>query len=325
MTDLGEVRDDIGPFLGWPAERGEPDEMVGVDPAAAGSDERRSSAREPVASESLPVAPIAAASQALPENLAPLVALLAARAVEPDTVREMLAIQREFELGRAREAYARALARFRAVAPTLAKDREVRADTDEKRGASASYRHTSLGHALERVNPLLGELGLNLSWHPRVEDGTVHVETRLTHELGHAESVTLPGAPDSSEGKNPLQAMKSTITYLERTGALALLGLAARDDDDDAASACPPPPPEGGFVSETQAEALAALLDAIEHHDGGARRRWFTHYAGIFDPADNAIGLAIPASMYERAERQLANRLEERRRTADAASGGLSV
>ena len=285
MTDLSDTREDAGPFLGWPddGERAAPD----AGRAAANT-----------------------ADAALPDGLAPLVALLASRAVDPGTVREMLAIQREHRAERAREAYAGALARFRRVAPTLDKDREVVVDTEED--TTRTYRHTTLGHAMAAVNPLLGELGLNLSWHPRVEDGVVHVETRLTHELGHAESVTLPGAPDRSGGKNAIQAMKSTITYLERTGALALLGLAGRDDDDGrAAGAIEPEQPPVELLSDDEATALDALLHEVERHDPGARRRWFAHYGGVFASADNPLGLAIPAELVERAERQLERRLDE--------------
>ena len=297
MTDLADTRDDTGPFLGWPGDTGGPD---AADRPEGGPD-----------------AP-------LPDGLAPLVALLASRAVDADTVREMLAVQRDHRAELAREAYARALARFRRVAPTLDKDREVVAETDDD--TSRTYRHTSLGHAMEVVNPLLGELGLNLSWHPRVEDGVVHVETRLTHELGHAESVTLPGAPDRSGGKNAIQAMKSTITYLERTGALALLGLAGRDDDDGrAAGAIEPEQPPVELLSDDEASALDALLHEVERHDPGARRRWFAHYGGVFPSADNPLGLAIPAELVERAERQLERRLDEcvaAGRPRDGAAGG---
>ena len=303
MTDLSDTRTDAGPFLGWPADddarRAAPD----APPAPAPGDAR------------------------LPDGVVPLVALLASRAIDPATAREMLAIQREHRAERAREAYARALARFRRVAPTLKKDREVVLPGGDgtARDVATVYRHTSLGHALERVNPLLGELGLNLSWHPRVEDGVVHVETRLTHELGHSESVTLPGAPDEGEGRNAIQAMKSTITYLERTGALALLGLAGRDDDDGrGAGPIEPERPAVELLDDEEAAALDALLHEVERHDPGARRRWFAHYGGVFERADNVLGLAVPAELVERAERQLERRLDEclarERAAADAAA-----
>lgn len=319
MTDLADTRDDTGPFLGWPAEPVASDEHPPEGPIG----EPAERAVEPPTGEAVAAAP-------LPEGLAPLVALLASRAVDPATIGEMLAIQREYRAERAREAYAAALARFRTVAPTLDKDREVvveREDGADGRasGLTTTYRHTSLGHAMETINPLLGELGLNLSWHPRVEDGVVHVETRLTHALGHAESVTLPGAPDRSGGKNAIQAMKSTITYLERTGALALLGLAGRDDDDGrAAEALEPEGAPVTLLDDAQASTLDALLHDVERLDPGARRRWFAHYGGVFPAADNAIGLAVPADLFDRAERQLLRRLAECHEATGGAAGGMA-
>lgn len=306
MTDLADTRDDTGPFLGWPAD---------PDAPAPGSSEH---AAEHAAGDG--DGGSAETPPCLPDGLAPLVALLASRAVDPDTIREMQEIQREHHVARARAAHAGALARFRRVAPTLDKDREVVVELEDNRAgrspdAVTSYRYTSLGHAMETINPLLGELDLNLSWHPRVEDGVIHVETRLTHALGHSESVTLPGAPDASGGKNAVQAMKSTISYLERTGALALLGLAARDDDDDARTATSEGRPAAAveLLSDAEANTLNALLDDVERLDPGARRRWFAHYGGVFAPADNSLGLAIPADLFDRARTQLATRLAERR------------
>ena len=253
----------------------------------------------------------------LPEGLAPLVALLATRACDPATIRELLEIQREHRATLAREAYSEALARFRTVAPTLGKDRTVHFESRDRSKGATHYRHTSLGYAMATVNPLLGELGLNLSWHPRVVDGVVHVETRLTHALGHAESITLPGAPDASGNKNAIQAMKSTITYLERTGAFALLGLASEDDDDGTDAGADAS--EGqAYLSYDQAEDLSNLLDLVDTFAPGYRARFVAHYAGTYPAGDNPLGLDIPLERHERAARMLKRKLAEVRSEAAA-------
>ena len=63
-------------------------------------------------------------------------------------------------------------------------------------------------------------------------DRLVSVECKLTHVGGHSETATLSAAPDASGSKNPVQAVGSTITYLERYTALCLLGIATDDMDD---------------------------------------------------------------------------------------------
>ena len=253
----------------------------------------------------------------LPEGLAPLVELLARRAHDPATIRELLQIQREHRADLAREAYNEALARFRAVAPTLPKDREVHFASRDKGRGTTHYRHTSIGYAMGTVNPLLGRLGLNISWHPRVTDGVIHVETRLTHALGHSESITLPGMPDTSGNKNAIQAMKSTITYLERAGAFALLGLASSDDDDGRAAGGAPPEDATAAaerpISFDQAEDLANLLELIETFDPGYRERFVAHYAGIYPPGDNPLGLELPLERLPRARRMLKRKLADAR------------
>jgi ERF superfamily len=55
----------------------------------------------------------------------------------------------------------------------------------------------------------------------------------LTHQMGHSEETTLAGAPDNSGSKNSIQAIGSTVTYLERYTLLAATGLAAANGDND--------------------------------------------------------------------------------------------
>ena len=44
---------------------------------------------------------------------------------------------------------------------------------------------------------------------------------QITHELGHSESVEMTAPPDDSGGKNTIQSIASTKTYLERYTLLA--------------------------------------------------------------------------------------------------------
>ena len=60
------------------------------------------------------------------------------------------------------------------------------------------------------------------------------VTCKITHELGHSEETSLSAPADSSGSKNAIQAIGSTITYLQRYTLLALTGLATHEQDDDA-------------------------------------------------------------------------------------------
>jgi len=160
--------------------------------------------------------------QQLP-SLAPIVQLVASKHINPEQLKELLEIQREHDADLAKKAYHHAMAEFRAKVPPIDKDAT---------GHNNSY--TTLGHALEVISPLLGELGLNPSWllDDKTNPGTISVTCRLTHKDGHSEEATLSGAPDTSGSKNSIQAIASTKSYLERYTLFAICGLASSKDDD---------------------------------------------------------------------------------------------
>jgi hypothetical protein len=58
------------------------------------------------------------------------------------------------------------------------------------------------------------------------------VVTCILSKGGYREENSLPGPADTSGSKNPIQAIGSTVTYLERITLKAALGLSATDDDD---------------------------------------------------------------------------------------------
>lgn len=142
----------------------------------------------------------------------------------PETLRELLAVQREWEANEARKAYAMALVGLKTGLPTvIAHDKLVSF-------ATTRYTHTSLGAAVEAVTPHLINHGFTHSWHPATNGANeVSVTCRLTHQAGHFEAVTLSAPPDAKGGKNGAQAVASTVTMLERYTLLALLGIATAD------------------------------------------------------------------------------------------------
>lgn len=157
----------------------------------------------------------------------------------PETLRELLAVQRDWEANEARKAYAAALVGLKADLPkTIAHDKRVDFNTTH-------YSHTTLAAAVEAVTPHLITHGFVHSWHPATERANeVAVTCRLTHREGHHEEVTLRAPPDPKGGKNGAQAVASTVTMLERYTLLALLGIATADMDDLMGEAEKQPEPE---------------------------------------------------------------------------------
>ncbi len=95
------------------------------------------------------------------------------------------------------------------------------------------------------VGGALAAHGLAYHWDTsQGNDGRITVACVITHQAGHSERVSLSGMPDTSGGKNAIQATGSTVTYLERYTLLAATGLAASGQDDDSAGSGPRTNPE---------------------------------------------------------------------------------
>lgn len=147
-----------------------------------------------------------------------------------ETMERLMAMQERWEANEARRAYVAAMAAFKADPPTVVKRRHVSF-------ANTEYHHADLAEVCSAAIAGLAKHGLSHRWEVKQEDKTIAVSCVVTHQLGHAESVTISAAPDQSGGKNAIQAIASTVTYLERYTLLAITGLAAKDMDDDGRTA----------------------------------------------------------------------------------------
>lgn len=165
-----------------------------------------------------------------------------------DKLEKLLAIQQKWEADEARKAYNRAMTAFKANAPKIIKDKSVSFGQGK-----AAYKHASLFQVAEKIATEMSKHGLSASWRV-AQNGTIAVTTRVAHIMGHFEETTLSAPSDNSGSKNPIQAIGSTISYLERYGLLAICGLASADMDDDGNSVV------AEFISKDE---LNTLLDHI--------------------------------------------------------------
>ena len=147
---------------------------------------------------------------------------------EPGFIEKMMDLQERFEANEARKAYHKAMAAFKANPPQIEKDKSVSFGSGK-----TSYTHASLSNVTTKINMALSAHGLSASWKTEQTNETIKVICSITHELGHSESTSLTASPDTSGSKNAIQAVGSTISYLERYTILALTGLATHDMDDD--------------------------------------------------------------------------------------------
>jgi len=140
-------------------------------------------------------------------------------------LKELLALKKEYEVNEARKAYHKAMADFKANPPTIEKDRAVSF-------LQTKFNYATLANVTKKIGAALSTHGLSASWSTK-QNGMISVTCRITHVLGHSEETTLSADADKTGSKNSIQALGSTISYLERYTLLALAGLATEDMDDD--------------------------------------------------------------------------------------------
>ena len=131
-----------------------------------------------------------------------------------------------------RIAYNRAFAKAKAEFTPIVKTRRASFGPGK-----ASYDYEELDAVIDAIVPALSKYGLVHSWKTvNPPDGLISVTCVLAHEDGYSEENTLAAAPDQSGNKNSIQAVQSTVTYLQRSTLKSKCGVAAgRDDDGHAA------------------------------------------------------------------------------------------
>ena len=209
---------------------------------------------EPTVVEVTPEAPVAVPAPVAPAPVAaaglhlahssdthPLVqAAIESGPLDATTLRELMNLQRDWESGEAKKEYTRAMVDMKRELPTVL-NRDKVVDFASK-GGRTTYTHTSLAAAVEAVTPPMCNHGFSASFKTSVgERNHVEVTCTLTHRDGHSESCALSGPPETSGTKNPVQAVASTVTLLERYTLLALLGIATKDHADPQPATSQPP------------------------------------------------------------------------------------
>lgn len=202
------------------------------------------------------------------------------RGLSPELIGRMMDLAERNEANIARKAYHEAMAAFKAAPPDIDKDRTVSFDVGNR---TTSYNHASLANVTNKINSALSKHGLSAGWKTEQGDKGITVTCTITHKQGHSESTALTAGADTSGSKNSIQAIGSTISYLERYTILALTGLATREIDDDAKCADKPP----DTITEKQAKTISELI-----------REKQTNSKAILEYAKVAAIEDIPAKLY---------------------------
>ena len=177
-----------------------------------------------------------------------------------DQLKTLMDLQERHQANEAKKAYTKAMAAFRADPPIIVKDQKVEYK-------NTKYSHATLGQVATVINAALGEHGLSAGWKTeQSESGSVTVTCSITHIDGHSESTSLTAPPDATGSKNAIQAIGSTVSYLQRYTILAITGLATSEHDDDGRShsnANPEPEESPEEISLRILDRVANKIDSI--------------------------------------------------------------
>lgn len=203
--------------------------------------------------------------------------------VNMDKMMQLMAWRKETIADQRRAEFDEAMSGAKAEIPVISKNREV--DFTSQKGRT-HYKYEDLAEIARVVSPILAKHGL--SYRYRVTSNVnepVTVTCIVSHRAGHFEEVTLVGGRDDTGGKNAIQQVASTLTYLQRMTLKAALGLAASEDDDGRASVA-----SDAITAEQAKEIEAKCKEVSETFDAN-----FCSYFGIKAIAD------LPAKDYQRA------------------------
>lgn len=200
----------------------------------------------------------------------------------------LLEVKEKWEAQEARKAFVKALNDFKANPPTLSKNKRVSFKTSS---GKTEYDHASLDHVSEEIGKALAKHNLSHRWDvEQLDGGMIRVTCVLTHSMGHSERVPMQAGSDQSGGKNNIQAIGSTVTYLERYTLLAATGMAVKGQDDDGKASNPVQ-----RVSKDQELDIVAKLQETDSDE----QRFLQFFGRKFSCQDVKAVSEIPADLYD--------------------------
>jgi hypothetical protein len=179
-----------------------------------------------------------------------------------DQLTKLMDLSERWEATEARKAFVAAMTQFKANPPTILKAKHVSFETNT--GGYTEYFHATLADVCDAATKALADVGISHRWSVQQEGGGISVTCLLTHERGHSESTTMTAMADTSGKKNSIQAVASTVTYLQRYTLLAATGLSTRDMVDN----------DGRGDPETLGPGQIADLEAMITEVGADRAKF---------------------------------------------------
>jgi hypothetical protein len=203
-----------------------------------------------------------------------------------ETIERLMAMVERGQQVAARQAFDAAMSEACGKIPVIAKNRTV--DFTSSKGRT-HYKHEDLAEISKTVKPILEQFGLSYRFRTTSNPNEpVSVTCIVSHRDGYSEENTLTAGRDDSGNKNSIQAVGSTLTYLQRMTLKAALGIAASDEDDGAKA--DQTTKDAETISAEQRQEIQDLIETV-----GGNAEVFCQYFKIEALPD------LPASQFDRA------------------------
>ena len=197
-----------------------------------------------------------------------------------DKLEKLMNLQDRWKANQDRQEFFEAFTLFQSKVPALKKS---------KQGHNSKY--APLSDIAEQIKSTMFECGLSYRFEQKqYENGTIEITCIVSHVSGHCERNTMTSVADTSGSKNGIQAIGSTVSYLQRYTLIGALGIATADEDMDGRLAMA----GGNFISDTELAELEGLLSSA-----AANRDKFMAHFKIKELRD------LPSSRYTQATAML--------------------
>ena len=198
-----------------------------------------------------------------------------------EVIETLAKLYREEREDQRRQAYNKAIAQFQANCPDILKTTQAH-----------NSRYAKLPEIIRVIREPLQQAGLTYRYEINSKDvKNISVTCFVTHSAGHSESATMAGPADTSGSKNAIQAIASTVAYMERYTLCGVLGIVTVDADTDGK---PPKKSSVKIITTKQAADLEALA-----------KKSNTDTAAMFAWAGCQGFENFPASLYAKAKARM--------------------
>ena len=159
--------------------------------------------------------------QAIDNSPSRLLELAISKDADVEKLERLMDMQIKWEKSQAQKLFFEALSNFQSICPVITKSKQ-----------GHNYMYAPMSDIIAQIKVPLKECGLSYSFKQDHKDG-IEVTCHVTHVNGHSESSSMSAAADITGSKNAVQALGSTVTYLQRYTLLNVLGIATADADMD--------------------------------------------------------------------------------------------